>query len=143
MKSIFSFGVFILVLNLFCAYKVNAQNCNTDYKNLTGGNIRALEQKIETCGCPTSIYKIEEYAVYSRTANSVNKAGGNVTSDTKSVILRRSGWAYDFKNCSRARFWSDTNADGVVYKESSESVDSWVGKTINGKIVTKGFGVEY
>jgi hypothetical protein len=120
-----------------------AQNCNVNYRGMNSKDKTTLNQKIKTCGCPTKNYKVTEYAVYSPTANQVRKAGVKIKSDTKSVILVRTGWAWDFKSCSRVRIWTNTGADGELYELSEEKLSVWRNQYIDGEKVNVGFSAEY
>ena len=117
-------------------------SCDVDYKNLSYSDKRVLDQKIKSCGCPVKVYKIKEYAVYSP-SKADRLLSGSVKSSSNSVVAVRSGWAYDFNSCKRIRIWSDTGANGKLYKQSTNSVESWVGKRIDGIKVEENFGSEW
>ncbi|WP_126546936.1 hypothetical protein [Hymenobacter amundsenii] len=116
--------------------------CTPDYKNLSSPDQRALDQKMKTCGCPTKVYQIKEYAAFAP-EKAQRVLGVKVGASTKAVIAVRSGWAYDFSDCKRGRYWSDTGANGELLRESNESVNSLVGSSIGGNTVADNFGVEF
>lgn len=120
-----------------------SQDCDVDYKNLSSGDKRALNQKIKSCGCPTDVEKIVEYAAFRPSSNQARKLDGRFDSDAKTVIGKRSGYAYEFKSCKLARYWSDTGANGEVHDDSDESPDYWIGRRIRGERVLDNFTVKW
>lgn len=133
--------VILFTIILTSASSLFAQ-CDIDYKNLSSGNKRVLDQKVKTCGCPENPASITEYAVFTP-EKAKRVLGISVNSDIKSVVVKRSGWSYSFSSCSNVRFWSDTGADGKVYEKSTKSVDDWSGEYIDGIEVKENFGISW
>ncbi len=135
---------FLLMAFSFTSRSIDPiQDCNVNYKNLSSGDKKALNQKIKTCGCPTDIEEIVEYAALRPSSNQARKLDGRFDSDAKTVIGKRSGYAYEFKSCKRARYWSDTGANGEVHDDSDKPTSYWIGRRISGERVLDNFTLEW
>lgn len=71
----------------------------------------------------------------------IEKAGSK--SAYKTLLAYRSGYAYEFKNCKRVRFWSDTGANGKLYKTYQDSPDAHIGDRLNDTTVLDNFSMEW